>query len=153
MAGRFQIRSATPADAVALGIIERACFADPWTDRSLAEALASPHGIGVVATGGGDAILGYLMAREVGGSGEILNLAVAPGSRRGGVGQALLEEGLAVLGARGAREVFLEVRESNLAALELYTRRGFRAVGSRRGYYRAPTEDAVVMRLQIDGSA
>lgn len=152
MAERFQIRTAALADVAALGVIERACFSDPWSDRSLSEALASPYGVGVVATGTGR-VLGYLLAREVGGSGEILNLAVAPGARRGGVGSALLEEGLRLLGLRGAREVFLEVRASNLAATELYARSGFRAVGSRRGYYRAPTEDALVMRLEIVGSA
>jgi ribosomal-protein-alanine N-acetyltransferase len=92
-------------------------------------------------------IVGYLIAREAGGSGEILNLAVDPPQRRGGIARALLQSGLAALRRRGADEVFLEVRESNLAAQALYLSAGFRPVGQRAGYYRNPLEDALVLRL------
>ncbi len=95
---------------------------------------------------GGD-IAGYLIAREAGGSGEILNLAVDPGRRRGGIGRILLDAGLATLRRRGAEEIFLEVRESNLAAQALYLGAGFRPVGQRAGYYRNPLEDGLVLRL------
>ncbi len=94
-----------------------------------------------------DAIIGYLIAREAGGSGEILNLAVDPPRRRAGIARALLDAGLAALRRRGAEEIFLEVRESNLAAQALYLGAGFRPVGQRAGYYRNPMEDALVLRL------
>ncbi len=94
-----------------------------------------------------DEITGYLIAREAGGSGEILNLAVDPPRRRGGVGGMLLDAGLAVLRRRGAEEIFLEVRESNIAAQALYLGAGFRPVGQRADYYRNPMEDALVLRL------
>lgn len=152
MADRCLIRPALPADVPALGVIERACFGDPWSDRSLAEALASSHGIALVATTEAE-ILGYLLARHAGGSGEILNLAVAPKGRRRGVGRALLEEGLRQLALVQAEQVFLEVRESNAAAIALYQGRGFRIAGSRRDYYRSPTEDALILRLDIGPSA
>jgi [ribosomal protein S18]-alanine N-acetyltransferase len=96
-------------------------------------------------------VLGYLIARDVAGSGEVLNLAVAPESRRRGIARALLEAGLSALAARGADEVFLEVRESNVGAQELYRSLGFRAVGLRAGYYRHPKEDALVLRLGLGG--
>jgi ribosomal-protein-alanine N-acetyltransferase len=92
-------------------------------------------------------VVGYLVAREAGGSGEILNLAVDPSFRRGGIGRALLDAGLAALRRRGAEEIFLEVRESNFAAQALYLGAGFRPVGQRAGYYRNPLEDALVLRL------
>jgi len=151
MADRFRIRPLTPADVPVLGELERACFADPWTDASLREALASPLCLGMGAEQRGR-VVGYVMAREVGGSGEILNLAVAPGERRGGIGRALLGAGLERLRELGAREVFLEVRESNQAARELYQREGFRPVGIRPKYYRRPVEDAVVLRLALEVS-
>ena len=92
-------------------------------------------------------MVGYLIAREAGGSGEILNLAVDPPWRRSGIARTLLDSGVAALRRRGAEEIFLEVRESNLAAQTLYLAAGFRPVGQRSRYYRNPPEDALVLRL------
>ncbi len=83
-------------------------------------------------------LAGYLIGREAAGSGEVLNLAVAPEFRRRGVGGMLLESGLAAFRRRRATEVFLEVRESNQSAKSLYMARGFRPVGQRASYYRNP---------------
>jgi ribosomal-protein-alanine N-acetyltransferase len=144
----FRIRSAAPADSAALVAIERRCFSDPWSEPSFREALASDWTFGLVAeTNRG--IAGYLVGREAAGSGEILNLAVAPEFRRRGIGGELLEEGLSAFQERGAREVFLEVRESNRSAQALYLARGFRPVGQRASYYRNPREDALVLRLAL----
>ena len=85
-------------------------------------------------------VCGFLVSRNVMGEVEVLNLAVDPGWRRTGVATALLEsipEGT----------VFLEVRESNAAARNLYSRLGFRVVGQREKYYDDPVETALVMRL------
>lgn len=147
MAAPFRTRPATPDDAPALHALELACFPDPWSESGLASALEPPHGWGLLAEGG-QGVLGYLIGRDVGGSGEILNLAIAPGARRRGLGRTLLEQGLAAMTARGVTEVFLEVRASNAAALALYQRAGFRVVGVRRRYYRSPSEDALVLRWE-----
>lgn len=148
MADPLKLRPADPSDAPALGLIERASFGDPWTDQSLAEALRAPSGIGLVALLR-SRVVGYLLARRVGGSGEILNLAVAPQARRKGVGRALLLGGLRALVEGGVGEVFLEVRESNLAARGLYEGEGFIVVGMRKAYYRSPLEDALVLRREL----
>ena len=74
---------------------------------------------------------------------EILNLAVAPESRRQGVARALLQAAL----ARGG-SWFLEVRESNHLARIFYESMGFREIGLRPGYYQAPPEMAIVMGLK-----
>ncbi|HEY6075019.1 MAG TPA: ribosomal protein S18-alanine N-acetyltransferase, partial [Anaerolineales bacterium] len=91
--------------------------------------------------------------REVAGTGEVLNLAVAPDSRRRGVARALLRAGLARLRKRRVQEVFLEVRESNQSAQALYLSYGFRPVGQRTAYYRNPKEDALVLWLPLEQHA
>jgi ribosomal-protein-alanine N-acetyltransferase len=141
-----RIRRGTPADAPALVAIERRAFGDPWSEASFREGLTAAWSFGLVGEVH-DEIIGYLIAREAGGSGEILNLAVDPPRRRAGVGRTLLDAGLTVLQRRGAEEIFLEVRESNLAAQALYLAAGFRIVGQRADYYRNPKEDALVLRL------
>jgi ribosomal-protein-alanine N-acetyltransferase len=148
MDARYRTRPAALADAAALVAIERRCFGDPWSEAAFREALSSELTFGLVADGPrGPA--GYLIGREAGGSGEILNLAVAPELRRLGIGGELLEQGLVEFRLREASEVFLEVRESNHSAQSLYLARGFRPVGQRAAYYRNPREDALVLRLAL----
>ena len=148
----YRIRSAVPADAASLVAIERRCFSDPWSEASFREALGSSWTFGLAAQGS-RGVAGYLIAREVAGTGEVLNLAVAPEFRRRGVGGALLEAGLAALRRRRVTEVFLEVRESNRSAQALYAGHGFRPVGQRAAYYRNPKEDALVLRLALEQPA
>lgn len=149
----YRIRPARLADAPAIAELERRCFSDPWSEQSFREALEGPWSFGLVAepAGGGDAVTpaGYLVGRDVAGTGEILNLAVDPAARRRGVGRLLLQRGLAHFARRGVEEVFLEVRESNAEAQRLYLAAGFRAVGMRAAYYRNPKEDALVLRLAL----
>ena len=148
----YRIRPAVPADAKAMLALERRAFTDPWTEASFREALASAWTFGLVAeTGRG--LMGYLIGREVAGTGEILNLAVVPESRRRGIAGALLEAGLGAFRRRRVHEVILEVRESNQPAQALYLGRGFRAVGQRASYYRNPREDALVLRLALEQPA
>jgi ribosomal-protein-alanine N-acetyltransferase len=152
MDAHYRIRSAVPADAVPLVEIERRCFSDPWSENGFREALESPWTFGLVAQNA-RGIVGYLIGREVAGTGEVLNLAVAPDSRRRGVARALLRAGLARLRKRRVQEVFLEVRESNQSAQALYLSYGFRPVGQRTAYYRNPKEDALVLWLPLEQHA
>ena len=87
-------------------------------------------------------VAGFLVSRETAPrEREILNLAVAPSARRRGIGKKLLEDEIARFRGRW----FLEVRESNLAAINLYGSIGFEAAGKRPDYYRDPPEAAIVM--------
>ncbi len=89
-------------------------------------------------------IAGFLVSRAIAdGEREILNVAVAPADRRRGIGRALVENEL----ARGRAEWFLEVRESNRAAINLYISMGFEIAGTRADYYHDPSEAAIVMRF------
>jgi ribosomal-protein-alanine N-acetyltransferase len=132
--------------------IERRCFSDPWSETSFRDALDSPWSFGLVANSE-QGIAGYLIAREVAGTGEVLNLAVTPEFRRRGVARVLLRAGLKYFRKRRVEEVFLEVRESNRSAQSLYLSSGFRPVGQRAAYYRNPKEDALVLWLALEQHA
>jgi ribosomal-protein-alanine N-acetyltransferase len=94
---------------------------------------------------GGVALTGFIVARQVASDLEILNFAVAPETRRRGVGEALLNAALAWGATFAAEKTFLEVRVSNLAAIRFYERHGFEVTGRRPHYYTAPIEDALVL--------
>jgi ribosomal-protein-alanine N-acetyltransferase len=96
-----------------------------------------------------DEPIGYIVGRMVLDEGEILNLGVAGSARRQGTAHALVRRLLETFTAAGVRRVFLEVRDSNLAAQRLYADFEFREVGRRRRYYRAPVEDAIVLQAVI----
>jgi len=151
MAAPLRIRLARPADAPRLVPLERRCFSDPWSAIAFEELLRFPLTLALVAERE-EAVVGYLIARAIAGEAEILNLAVDPAERRQGLGARLLEEGLAAATDAGARQVWLEVRESNAAAQALYRRRGFSVVGQRARYYKNPVEDALVLRLGLRDS-
>jgi [ribosomal protein S18]-alanine N-acetyltransferase len=148
MGVRWAIRPAVAEDAAAIAAAERECFADPWSESGVAETLHNGTSLGLVAEARGR-LAGYLLARMIAGEAEILTLAVVPWARRRGLGRALLDAALERLAAVGNRAVFLEVRESNEGARELYLGAGFRPVGVRPGYYRKPRESALVLRRAL----
>ncbi|HKG95983.1 MAG TPA: ribosomal protein S18-alanine N-acetyltransferase [Gemmatimonadaceae bacterium] len=156
------IRSAAGADLDSVLAIERESFSDPWSRASFSQLLDRPDALFAVAVtrdtrAGGRAsrdgaprgVAGYVVAWFVVDEAEIANLAVAGAHRRLGVGAALLDAALAAAHRRGARTVYLEVRDSNRAARELYASRGFTQVARRRNYYRRPVEDALVMSCDL----
>jgi ribosomal-protein-alanine N-acetyltransferase len=96
-------------------------------------------------------IVGFVVGRQVVDEGEVLNIAIRRGGRRSGVGSALLGAILAIFREQKAARVFLEVRESNAAALAFYQVNGFRRVGSRPGYYHHPDEAALMLELKLAG--
>lgn len=153
MDGPCRLRPATAADTAPVAAIEREVFSDPWSAESIAETIGMPWIFTWVAEDRGGAVVGYVFCREIAGESELLNIAVAPAARRGGLGAELLHAALDWAGARGARETFLEVRESNRGAITLYEKAGFRAVGRRPGYYQAPAEDAILYRRPVPGRA
>jgi ribosomal-protein-alanine N-acetyltransferase len=147
-----RLRRATPLDVDAIAAIERESFSDPWTRQAfadLAERAARTEVFFRVAEVDG-ALVGYLVGWFVADEGELANVAVAPAARGRGVAAALVDELLAAAAAHAVTAVYLEVRESNTTARALYAARGFEAVGRRRGYYRRPTEDALVLRRQLE---
>ena len=139
------LREATPDDVPAIHAIEVASFADPWSEGAFRSMIAHPQVRARVATRGGE-VVGYSIAWIVDDECELANVAVAPTIRRAGAGGALLDDLIAEVERRGGATIWLEVRASNAAARALYESRGFAEMGRRKGYYRAPVEDAVLMR-------
>jgi len=145
------IRRGLADDLPAVAAIEQSSFADPWSERSFEELLRSPAAIFLVAThADSETVSGYVIAIAVTDQAEILNLAVVESARRHGLGGALLDAAIEAVSERGAREIFLDVRESNKPALGLYRSRGFAALGRRGKYYRNPVEDALVLRRAVE---
>lgn len=138
------VRRARPGDLPALLRIERDAFAVPWSERAFRMVMRRDPGTVLVAERSGR-VAGYAAVWVAGEEAELADLAVATDHRRSGVGRTLLSACLREAERHGAVELFLQVRESNEAARALYDREGFREVGRRSRYYRAPTEDALVL--------
>jgi [ribosomal protein S18]-alanine N-acetyltransferase len=103
----------------------------------------------VCARDDSERVLGYVVAWFVAGEGEISNIAVNPDGWGRGVGRSLLNAALEEGRRRRAGAVYLEVRESNQRARALYESTGFEEVGRRKGYYRRPVEDAIMLRFTM----
>jgi ribosomal-protein-alanine N-acetyltransferase len=141
----MKIRTATHGDVPAMMELERrAVTAAHWTEADY-QRLFSGERVALVMEE--DEVRGFIVARSVGDEWEIENIAIAGEARRRGLGTRLVGELLARARAEGASGVFLEVRESNLAARQLYTKWAFEEYGRRPGYYSDPTEDAVLYRF------
>ncbi len=149
MADNYRLRPASSADLGGLVALERAAFSDPWTAAQLANTLAQDATIGMVIEDGAGHLAGYLFGSVVLDQAEILTLAVYPTQRRQGLGRRLLDAVLDTMVRRGIRAIWLEVRASNEGARALYAQAGFIASGVRRGYYRRPVEDALVLRRDL----
>lgn len=92
---------------------------------------------------------GFLIACNIRGEWELENIVVARDARRRGIGRQLLEALFAAARKTDGASVFLEVRESNVAARGLYEKLGFRETGRRRDYYANPSEDAIVYHIDL----
>jgi [ribosomal protein S18]-alanine N-acetyltransferase len=143
------IEPALHVDLVEIAELEKAAFSDPWSFQSFESVLAEPAAYMAVARGADDQVAGYVVAWFAADEGEIANLAVREPTRRRGIGAALLDEALAEGSKRGTLNMYLEVRESNVAARRLYASRDFEEIGRRRRYYRRPVEDAIVLRRAL----
>lgn len=139
------VREATDADIDPISTIENASFSDPWPKGGFEPLLRAPHCLFLVAEETPGTLSGYSVARWVEDEAELLNIAVADKQRGRGIGGKLLDYLMESLEKKGIRHIFLEVRDSNTAARELYRSRGFRELSRRTGYYRRPTEDAIVL--------
>lgn len=142
------VRPAQAADIPAIAALERLCFSSPWSARSLEALLAADTAVFLAAFCSG-ALCGYASANCLYETAYINNIAVDPAHRRRGAAAALLDALEEQAAARGAQDLTLEVRPSNLPAVSLYRARGFADIGQRSGFYENPREDALLMRKRI----
>jgi [ribosomal protein S18]-alanine N-acetyltransferase len=136
--------------------IEAESYDFPWTRGNFIDSLAANYFARVLHGEHGE-LLGYLVAMEGVDELHLLNITVSPRARHCGHAVFMLDELVAFARSRDAQQLWLEVRESNQRARNIYERYGFRQVGLRRAYYPAersthPTgrEDATVMSLNLD---
>ena len=148
----IQVRPMRPADLDEVMLIERRSFGAPWEESTFRGLMRRPSAALFVAELE-DRVAGFAVLWFAADEGELGDLAVHPDLRGLGIGSELLELSVREARHRGSRYLYLEVREGNPAAQRLYERAGFEVVGVREGYYSAPVEDAIVMRLDLQDSA
>ena len=124
--------------------LERQCFADPWSEGSIASELDNPLSLWLVAEQDG-AVCGYVGSQTVLDETDMMNIAVHPDCRRHGIAAALIDELIVRLKERGSHILRLEVRVSNAPAIALYDSLGFTQLGLRKNYYRNPKENALIL--------
>ena len=139
----LHIRRLTFADLPDVIAIERRAFPTPWSLAMFVLELSKSTGWCLAALRG-ERMVGYLVCSRYDTVWHIMNVAVDPAFRRAGIATALLEGLIERINDSRARFT-LEVRESNVGAIALYERYGFRAAGRRRRYYQDNGEDAVIM--------
>ena len=143
----FSIRKMTVADVPAVAELDQISFSLPWPERSFRfEVTDNPASRCWVAEVDGRVvgmIVAWLFVDEV----HIATLATHPDFRRQGIAQKLLTHTLRYTLDEGATTSFLEVRESNLAAQEMYRKFGYENTGRRKRYYKDNDEDAILMTL------
>lgn len=159
----FRIRAARADDIESIIALERSIASAPhWPEAEYAAIPGADTGGAVrrcLLVAERDAkerqrdLIGFSVGKVVGTGAdavaELESVAVAEQARGTGVGRALCEAAIKWSQAEGAANVELEVRSANISSIALYERLGFVRTGLRKGYYRDPEEDAVLMQRQI----
>jgi ribosomal-protein-alanine N-acetyltransferase len=141
------IRKMTLNDVPAVVDLDQKSFSLPWPERSFRfELTDNPASRCWVAELDGK-IVGMIVVWLIVDEAHVATIATDPDFRRKGIAKRLLSHALQKLMEQGARSSFLEVRESNLAAQELYRKFGYEETGRRRRYYKDNDEDAILMNL------
>ena len=145
------LRPMTVASLDGVVELENAVYPFPWTRGNFVDSLVAGYTAWTLNHVDGD-LVGYCVAMSGVGEMHLLNITIAPAARRRGHARRIVSELVRSCRARREARLWLEVRESNDDAREVYRRLGFAAVGRRKGYYPAPAgrrEDAIVMSLEL----
>ncbi|MYM31925.1 ribosomal protein S18-alanine N-acetyltransferase [Duganella sp. CY15W] len=131
--------------------LEQSVYPYPWSMANFVDSLNSNYEAWVLRDSDGS-LLGYFLLMAVVDEAHLLNVAVSAEKQGQGLGRFLLNQAVACARGLGMESVLLEVRPSNMRALEIYERYGFKQIGRRKGYYPAGNqqrEDAIVMRFEV----
>ena len=128
----------------ALAQLEKECFANPWSEKALAEELTNPNAVFRVALID-EEVAGYVGMLHVLDEGDICNVAVFDKFRRRGVATALIQHLVDYAVENQLSFITLEVRESNMGAQKFYETMGFETIGIRKNFYDNPKEHAILM--------
>ena len=144
----MQIVSMTPEHVSRLAELEKLCFSEPWSEKSLTEEIDNPAACFLVAMQQ-DEVLGYGGMHTVLGESYVDNIAVFPEFRGHDVGRTLMAALIEKARENGGVFITLEVRTSNLPAIAMYRSLGFTEAGVRRNFYTEPREDALIFTLSF----
>lgn len=128
--------------------LERMCFRTHWTREQFLLGL-DRHAFRILGIRKRETLAAYVAFSVIAQEMEILNIAVHPFHRRKGLAKLLLAEVLCVCQRENVQQGFLEVRRSNVGAIDLYGKFGFTQVGTRKNYYPDNNEDALLYRLDF----
>lgn len=148
------VQQAEPADCLSIRQLALDANIDAWLEGDYSEEI-SRQGSFVLKALFENKFVGFLVARIVPGANErnpdadLYNIGVSPGLKRQGIGTLLLFTLVERLADESVQNLWLEVRESNSEAISFYERHGFKAEVTRPNFYSNPSENAVIMRLQI----
>lgn len=131
--------------------IEERSFTDPWSLDMFDDLISSSFYVNqFMFFNESDEVIAYLFMTIIEYEAEIYNVAVSPDYRNEGLGSKILDEAIDFAMKSKVSEIYLEVRESNIPAIMLYTKKGFEIVGKRKNYYESPKEDAFLMKLSME---
>lgn len=142
------IRGMRHEDLQQIEEIERVCFSLPWSKDSFERELANELAYYQVAEENGT-IMGYMGMWRILDECHITNVAVLPQFRNKRIASMLIEKMIEICKCSEILTMTLEVRESNMPAINLYEKYGFVAAGKRPKYYTMPLEDAIIMWKNI----
>ena len=128
--------------------LEKICFSEPWSEETILSAIST--GTKFFTAIENEKVLGYIGISCVLDEGYIANVAVFPEARGKGVGEKLIDRVFALASDDNLSFVSLEVRESNIPAISLYEKKGFKTEGRRKNFYKNPTEDALIMTKRFE---
>ena len=141
------IEQMTSAHVSQIAELEKLCFSDPWSEKSIETELTCRLSLWFVALEG-ERVVGYVGSQTVIDESDMMNIAVHPDFRRKGIAEALIATLEEALREKGSLALTLEVRASNVPAISLYEKLGFIQAGIRKNYYRNPKEDARILRKE-----
>lgn len=144
------IRPMRLEDLEAIVTIERLSFTLPWSEHAYRYELSENAAARLWVAEKEGQVVGMLVLWLILDEAHIATLAVHPAHRQRGIARRLLLQALRSAWQEGARQAFLEVRQSNLAAQRLYQQLGFEISGRRPRYYHDNNEDALLMTLKED---
>ena len=140
----MEFRRSVPADATGIAKLEEEIFSDAWSYRDVQDLICTEGSMCFSAIDNGE-VIAYVIGRLIAPEGEIYRVAVKPEKRQRGIGYRLLDYAVKTSKGQGLERLFLEVRSQNVPAIKLYTSYGFKQIGLRKGYYKNPADDAVIM--------
>jgi ribosomal-protein-alanine N-acetyltransferase len=146
----LKIRKMTLDDLEQVVAIDQVSFSLPWPPRSFQFELTDNPASRCWVAESDERVVGMLVGWLIVDEIHIATIATHPDFRKQGIGKKLLSFALQSAGEEGAVSSFLEVRESNTVALEMYRKFGYVEDGRREGYYKDNGEDAILMSVQLD---